>query len=144
MRKAASLTSIIVGAVLIIGGIVTWVNVSNGLAEQKITVSEDAKSFAGKKVDGPFTANAEIKVIQKHTLEATGGKTYAELDRKDPVRTTAATSAFLQASLYVSILAYGIAGAGVLIGALFVLIGLGIRDVAQRFGTVSSAATPLT
>jgi hypothetical protein len=71
-------------------------------------------------------------VIEKHTLESTGGLYYAQIDREDPVREVAMNSAFLQSSLFTSILAFGVAAMAVAVGLLFVLIGLGIRDVAQR------------
>ena len=41
-------------------------------------------------------------------------------------------SAFLQSSLFTSIVAFGVAAMALAVGLLFVLIGLGIRDVAQR------------
>ena len=60
------------------------------------------------------------------------GKTYAELDREDPLREVAMNSSFLQASLFTSVLAFGVAAMAVAVGLLFVLIGLGIRDVSHR------------
>ncbi|MGA7282644.1 MAG: aromatic ring-opening dioxygenase LigA [Acidimicrobiia bacterium] len=131
MRKTASIASMVLGILLIIGSIGTWVVVSNTLREEKITTSEDA-CLAGRTVAGPFTAYCEAKVIEKHTVEATGGKTYAELDRDDPLRQTAATSSFLRASLFTSVLAFGVAAMALGMGILFVLIGLGMRDVEQR------------
>jgi hypothetical protein len=41
-------------------------------------------------------------------------------------------SAFLQSSLFTSIVAFGVAAIGVGMGVVFILIGLGIRDVAER------------
>ena len=131
MRRLASIASIILGILMIVGGIATYVVVSQTLSEQKITVSDDA-CLAGRTVAGPFTAYCEAKVIQAHTLEATGGKTYAELDREDPLREVAATSSFLQASLFTSVVAFGVAAMAVAVGLLFFLIGLGIRDVERR------------
>ena len=64
----------------------TWIVVSTTLADQKITVSDDASCLAGDEVDGPFSAYCEAMVIDKHALEATGGLRYAELDREDPKR----------------------------------------------------------
>lgn len=132
MRKASYLGSIIVGVVLIIGGLVTWVVVSQTLADQKITVSGDADCLAGDTVDGPFSAYCQAKVIEKHALEATGGKYYSELDRDDPLRSVAANAAYLQASLFTSVVAFGVAGMAMLVGILFTMIGLGIRDVDRR------------
>ena len=47
MRKAAAMTSIVVGIIMAIAGVVVWVVVSNTLADQKITVSDDANCAAG-------------------------------------------------------------------------------------------------
>lgn len=132
MRKASYLGSIIVGVILILGGLVTWVVVSQTLADQKITVSGDADCLAGDTVDGPFSAYCQAKVIEKHALEATGGKYYSELDRDDPLRSVAANAAYLQASLFTSVVAFGVAGMAMLVGILFAMIGIGIRDVDQR------------
>jgi hypothetical protein len=75
-------------------------------------------------------------VIDKHALEATGGLRYAELGREDPKRQTAMTASFLQASLFTSVVAFGVAAMAVAVGVLFLLLGLGIRDVAGRVGDV--------
>jgi hypothetical protein len=132
MRRAASIASILIGLLLIIGGVGTWIVVSNTLSEQQITVSDDASCLAGDEVDGPFSAYCEAQIIDEHALEATGGLRYAELDREDPLRQTAATASFLQASLFTSVVAFGVAAMAALIGLLFILIGLGIRDVARQ------------
>jgi hypothetical protein len=131
MRRTASIASIVLGVLLVIGGIGTWVVVSNTLAEQKIVTSDDA-CLPGRTVQDPFTAYCQAAVIHKHTLETTGGLTYAELDREDPLREVAMNSAFLQSSLFTSIVAFGVAAIGVGMGVVFILIGLGIRDVAER------------
>ena len=47
-------------------------------------MSDDADRFAGDSVDGPLTAYAEADAIEGHTLEASGGLTYAELPQDDP------------------------------------------------------------
>jgi hypothetical protein len=132
VRKTAAILSIVIGVILIIGGAATWIIVSNTLAEQRITVSDDAPCLAGNDVNGPLSAYCEAMIIDEHALEATGGKRYAELAREDPLRQVAATSSFLQASLFTSVVAFGVAAVAVLIGFLFILIGLGIRDVSSR------------
>lgn len=132
MRKTAFIASVVVGGLLIAGGIGTWILVSNTLGQQEITVPADADCLAGDEVNGPFSAYCETRIIEKHALEATGGKYYAELDRDDPARQTAATAAYLQSSLFTSVVAFGVAGMAILIGLLFILIGFGIRDVEER------------
>lgn len=128
MRQLASIASIVLGVILIIGGIATWVVVSSTLSEQRITTPEDA-CLPNRTVSGPFTAYCQARVIDKHALESTGGATYAELDRDDPLRAVAMNSAFLQASLFTSVVAFGVAAMAAAMGVLFILIGLGIRDV---------------
>lgn len=129
MRTTAWISAVVLGAVMVVGGVVTWTVVSSTLADQRITVSDDADCLAGDDVNGPFSAYCQAKVIDKHTLEITDGKTYAELDREDPLRDTAMNSAFLQASLFTSVLAFGVSAMAIAMGVLFILIGLGIRDV---------------
>ena len=143
MRRAASVASILLGIVLVAGGIATWVVVNSTLADQKITTSDDA-CLPGRTVADPFTAYCQAKVIEKHTLEQTGGLTYAQLDREDPLRQTALTSSFLQASLFTSVLAFGVGAMAFGMGILFLLIGLGIRDVQERIeeGAVLVEASP--
>ena len=46
-------------------------------------------------------------------------------------------SSFLQASLFTSILAFGVAGLAGLAGVMFVLLGLGMKDVAQKSGELT-------
>ena len=127
MRKASYIASIVVGAVLVVAGIGTWVVVSTTLSDQKIVVEDDASCLAGDTVDGPFSAYCQAKVIEKHALDATGGLYYSEMDRDDPLRAVAANAAYLQASLFSSVVAFGVAGMAILIGVLFALIGLGMK-----------------
>ena len=136
MRRTASIASIILGILLVVGGVATWIVVAGTLGDQQITTADDA-CLPGRRVADPFTAYCEAKVIEMHTLESTDGLYYAELERDDPRRETALTSSFLQASLFTSVLAFGVAAMAVGMGLLFLLIGLGIRDVEER--TVKSA-----
>ena len=141
MRKVAAITSIVVGVVMAIAGVVTWIVVSSTLEDQKITVADDANCAAGDNVNGPISAFCQADIIDHHTQEITGGKTYAELDREDPVRETAMDSAFLQASLFTSVVAFGVAGMAFVLGIVLTLIGFALRTPA-RPATVASAAPP--
>lgn len=132
IRGATGIAAIVLGALMVVGGIGTWFLVSGTLADQNITVSDDAPFAAGEPVDGPLSAYAQAEVIEQHTLDATEGQTYAELERDDPLRETAMNSSFLQTSLFTSVLAFGVSAMAVAGGILFILIGLGIRDVEQR------------
>ena len=70
-------------------------------------------------------------------LEITDGQTHAERDRDDERRGTAQSASFLQASLFTSVLAFGVSAMARGMGVLFVLIGLGIRDVNARLDEFS-------
>ena len=127
MRKVAAITAVVVGIVMAVAGVLTWVVVGNTLSDQKITVSQDADCLAGDDVNGPFSAYCQAMVINKHTMGITGGKTYAELAKDDPNRATAMNSAFLQASLFTSVVAYGVALMAFGVGIVLALIGFAIR-----------------
>lgn len=125
-RSTVRLLGILVGLagiVLAIGGAVTWFTVQDQLANEQITVSDDAAMFAGDTVDGPLTAYAQADVINHHALESTDGMTYAELDREDPLRDVAMNASFLRASLFTSVVSFGIAAMAMALGVVFVLIG---------------------
>jgi ABC-type sugar transport system permease subunit len=127
MRRTAALMAIVVGVIMAIAGVVTCVVVSNTLAEQRITVSDDATCAAGDDVNGPISAYCQADIIDHHTQEITGGMTYAELPRDDPNRAVAMDSAFLQASLFTSVVAFGVAGMAFVLGIVLTLIGLALR-----------------
>lgn len=105
--------------------------VSSTLADQRITTPDDA-NLPNREVRGPLTACCQSDIIEQHTVETTGGLTYAELDREDPRRDVAMNSLFLQASLFTSVLVFGVAAMAAGIGVLFILIGLGMRDVRDQ------------
>ncbi len=131
-RKLASIGSLVLGILLIIGSIGTWTMVSSTLADQRITTPDDAVCLADRDVTGPFTAFCQARTIDRNVLEITDGQTYAELDREDERRATAQNASFLQASLFTSVLAFGVSAMALGMGVLFVLIGLGIRDVQSQ------------
>lgn len=134
----------VVGAIFAVAGIVTYFVVSNELANENITVSEDAKYFAGKDVTGPFTAYSEAETISKHALEATGGKTYAELDREDPLREVAMQASFLRASLFTSVVAFGVAALAAVLGVVLVLIGWALLSLGRQTVVPGAPAEPST
>ena len=118
---------IVAGLVLGAAGAGTWVMVQTSLGDENITVAEDAARFGGEKVDGPFTAYYEADIIEHHALEASKGKTYAELDREDPVREVVMNGSFLRASLFTSVVSFGIAAMAMGLGVVFVLVGYALR-----------------
>nr|WP_230322979.1 aromatic ring-opening dioxygenase LigA [Cellulomonas hominis] len=148
--RVIGIISAIAGIVLIIAGGVTWGSVSSHLADENITVSEDAANFGGQAVTSPWTAFAQADIIQHHALEATGGKTYAELEQDDPLRDVAMNASFLRASLFTSVVAFGVAALVMGLGIMFILIGwalflLGGRKAAAATDTVRpTGASPAT
>ena len=129
-----------IGALMIIAGAVTWFMVQDQLSEARITVAEDADMLAGDEVNGPLSAYAQAQVIDKHAMEATGGKTYAELGREDPLRETAMSASFLRASLFTSVVAFGVAVMAVGVGLALILIALALMSAAKAADRASGSA----
>ena len=138
--KTLGLAVIIAGIIMMVAGVATWFVVQGQLSDQKITVAEDASFLAGDEVNGPFSAYAEAEIINTHALEASEGKTYAELDREDPVRATVMNASFLRASLFTSVVSFGVAAMAAGIGVVLVLIGIALRRLAQTPTMVVSEA----
>src|SRR5699024_7863557 len=67
--KGVGIASFVVGLVLLLAGIGTWTMVSSQLADEEITVAEDARWFAGEQVRGPLTAYSQADIINTHALE---------------------------------------------------------------------------
>jgi len=114
--------------------------------------------LAGRPVLDPLTAYAQAAAINHHALAGTGGRTYSELGEdevalkadlaanglskdeiaKNPdvlalgaVRDSAMTGSFLRASLFTSIVAFGVAALVIGLGILLILIGRALRRLAS-------------
>jgi hypothetical protein len=124
---------IVAGALFSVAGVFTWFVVKGQLADEHITVSDDADYFAGEPVDGPFTAYSEANTIERHGLEASDGLTYAQLPQDDPRRDTVMTASFLRASLFTSVVAFGVAFFAFGIGIVLILIGFALLRVHRAF-----------
>jgi hypothetical protein len=130
----------VAGVILLGAGVATWFTVKDQLADEKITVSDDADHFAGDKVDGPFTAYSEANTIEKHALAESGGQTYAELPRDDPRRQIVMTASFLRASLFTSVVAFGVAALAAGLGVVFILLGLALLSIYRASRAIPAAA----
>jgi hypothetical protein len=128
---------LVAGILLAVSGAGTWVMVQTSLGDERITVAEDAAHFGGQQVNGPLTAYYQADIIEHHALEASKGKTYAELGREDPVRATVMNGSFLRASLFTSVVSFGIAAMAMGLGVVFVLIGLALRSLGRPVRLVS-------
>jgi ABC-type sugar transport system permease subunit len=139
--RVLGLIVMIVGAVFVVAGVVTYVVVSSTLSDQQITVADDAAAFAGDHVDQPWEAYAQANVIGKHADEIAGGKTYAELAQDDPKRSTVMDASFLQASLFTSVVAFGVAVMAAVVGVVMILVGWALRSP-LRLDSAAAAETP--
>jgi hypothetical protein len=139
--KVIAILLYVAGAILLVGGAGTWYTVSTQLAAENITVTDDAPCQQGQDVNGPLEAYCMAEIINTHALEATGGKTYAELDREDPLRAVAQSASFLRASLFTSVVAFGVAAFAMGIGVMSILIGVGISALDRRTARATAPET---
>lgn len=122
-------------------------------------------ALAGKPVAGPFTAYAQADAINHHALDGAGGRTYAQLGddakvlkaklakdglskeeiAKNPdVLALAATrdltmnGSFLRASLFTSVVAFGVAALVIGLGVLFTMLGFALRALSSVSVTTSA------
>ena len=155
--RIVGLITIIAGAIFFVAGAVTWGMVSSNLKAEEITVSEDAAFLGGATVQDPFSAFAQADIINHHALAGSEGRTYAELgtaisdakaagaaDDSEEVldlqkqRNTMMNASFLRASLFTSVVAFGVAALVMGLGVMFVLIGWAFRKVTVAPVAVSS------
>jgi hypothetical protein len=132
MPRIVAIISIVAGVIMIIAGGVSYFVVQRELADEHIVVSDDAQRNAGEDVEGPFTAYSEAMVIKTHALEIGDGQTYAQLPQDDPRRETVMTASFLRASLFTSVVAFGVAALVVGLGVLFILLGVALLGIDKR------------
>ena len=135
--RLLGLLVIIAGAILLVAGVVTYAVVSMTLSDQQITVADDAAAFAGEHIDQPWEAYAQADIIAEHASEIAGGKTYAELPQDDPNRQTVMDASFLQASLFTSVVAFGVAAMAAGLGIVFLLIGFALRSLGDTAPVVT-------
>ncbi|WP_454085414.1 aromatic ring-opening dioxygenase LigA [Georgenia sp. Marseille-Q6866] len=159
IARIAGLLAIVAGAIFIIAGGVTWGMVTSQLKAENITVPEDAAFLAGAEVQGPFSAYAQADIINTHALHATNGATYAELGALageaeaagdteaaaefQAQRETIMNASFLRASLFTSVVSYGVAALVIGLGALLVVIGLGMNQLAKVPAAIEPAREPV-
>lgn len=157
--KIAGIVSIIAGILFIVAGGVTWGIVSNQLAAENITVPEDSSMLPGDKVDGPFSAYAQAQIINEHALAGTEGRTYAELgsamreveegseehQELQQQRTSVMNASFLRASLFTSVVSYGVAALVMGLGVLWILVGWALTTLrtAPAGPVASESRTPV-
>ena len=152
----ASLVLIAFGVGAIYTGIDGRDRVQSDLAREKIVGTPDS-TIPGQLVDTGSEAQAFAAVMRKHTLESTGGKTYAEMPRyltesgqgtndesaaaKDPktdepvpngARNLWVTSTALQTALNTAYFAESVATFAIVMGAALLLSGIGFLILTLR------------
>ena len=127
---------------------------------------ENPGRLAGKPVAGPFTAYAQANAINHHALDGAGGRTYAQIGddakalkaklaadglskeevAKNPdvlalaaTRDSTMNGSFLRASLFTSVVAYGVAALVIGLGVLFALVGFALTRLSAETVTASPA-----
>ena len=142
LPRIIAIVLMVAGGAMIVAGGVTYYLVHRELADEHIVVSDDADNFAGEDVTGPLTAYSEAMVIKKHAAEIADGQTYAQLPQDDPRRDSVMTSSFLRASLFTSVVAFGVALLTIAIGVLFIGVGIALL-VLDRRAVAQAAAAPV-
>jgi hypothetical protein len=120
------------GVASALAGGAAWLTIRSQLVAEKIAIPDSAAVLPGRRVTGPVTAYAEADAIRRVALAATHGRTYGELDEDDPLAEMAVHASLLRASLFTSVLAFGIAGAEMALGAVLVAIGTALTRIARR------------
>lgn len=126
---------------------------------------ENPGRLAGKPVAGPFTAYAQANAINHHALEGANDRTYAEIgadakvlkaklaadgltpeqvaDNPDvkalaETRDSTMNGSFLRASLFTSVVSFGVAALVMALGVLFILLGFALAKLTNT--TVTATA----
>jgi hypothetical protein len=153
---AASIVLIAFGVGSVYTGLDGRDRVRDELAREQIVGTEDS-TIPGQRVDTGSEAQAFAAVIRKHTLEATGGQTYAQMGRfldengeptsdeaaaaKDPktgrpvengLRNMWVTSTALSTSLNTAYFAESVATFAIVMGVAMLLTGVGFLVLSLR------------
>jgi hypothetical protein len=120
------------GVAALISGGFAWLLVRTQIADERIVVPGAAPHMAGRAVKGPLTAYEQAESIKRVALDVTGGKTYGELDQADPAAETALHASLLRASLFTSILAFGLASIQTALGVVLIAVGAALRRLSHR------------
>lgn len=110
------------GVYMIVEGRDAKSEVRDAIVRENITTSSDA-SIPGVLVNNAATAKSEAAVIEKHVLEMTGGKTYAELERDDPARATVLNAVTLRTALNLAVMGFKVSDLVIGMGLFMLVIG---------------------
>ena len=157
--KTAGLVSLIMGILFALTGAVTWGVITSQLADERITTPGDA-FLPGAPVNNPIAALAQADIINKHALAGSNGMTYAELgaeatkarnagdtakaEELSKQRTSVMNGSFLRASLFTSVLAYGVSLFAIGIGLTLIILGWALNKVGGQGAAVRADAAGAT
>jgi hypothetical protein len=119
---AIGVAFIAAGAYMIIEGRDAKAEVRSAIVRENITTSEDA-SIPNVLVNNAERAKSEAAVIEKHVLEMTGGKTYAEMERDDPDRATVLNAVTLRTALNLAVMGFKVSDLVIGLGLFMLVIG---------------------
>ena len=145
----ASIILIVIGVGAVVAGVAGRDKVRSDLAREQIVGTPDS-SIPGQKVDTGSEAKDFAAVMRKHTLEATGGQTYAQMGRfldesgkptsdenaaatdpksgepiENPARNIWISSTAFQTALNTAYFAESVATFVIVMGAALLLVGIG-------------------
>jgi hypothetical protein len=154
---AASIALILFGIGSLFSGLDGRSDVRDTIKREQIVGTPDMEGIADKKIETGSDARKFADGIRKHTLEATGGKTYAQMPRymgKDgkptndekaaaispesgksadnPERQIWVTSTALSTALNTSFFAENVANFAIVMGIALLLIGVGFLVMTGR------------
>ena len=164
---AASIVLILFGVSAVVVGFAARDTVRTDLAREQIVGTPDS-SIPGQKVDTGSEAHAFAAVMRKHTLEATGGQTYAQMDRfldasgkptsdeakaatdpktgepaENPARNIWISSTAFQTALNTAYFAESITTFVMAIGGALLLIGIGFLVLTVRLLRTRTGSEPV-
>lgn len=119
-----SLVLVGAGAVMLWQGLDAKGQVKDALVAEHVVTPEDA-AIPSTPVDSAATAKAQADIIQHHVLDSTDGKTYADMERDDPLRATYLNAVTLRTSLMSAYMGFKVADLVTGLGALFLVLGIG-------------------
>jgi hypothetical protein len=165
---AASIILIILGVGAMVAGVAGREKVQSDLAREQIVGTPDS-TIPGQKVDTGGEAKAFAAVMRKHTLEATGGQTYAQMGRfldeagkptndeqaaatdpksgqpvENPARNIWISSTAFQTALNTAYFAESVATFVIAIGGALLLVGIGFLVLTIRLLVRPETATAQT
>jgi hypothetical protein len=162
----ASIVLIVFGIGAVVAGLVGRDQVRTELAREQIVGTPDMKGIAGEKVDTGSEARSFATAMRGHTLEATGGKTYAQMPRfqgkngqptndenaaavdpksgkpvDNPARNIWVTETALTSALNTAYFAENVALFAIVMGIALLLTGIGFGVVTLRLLRREQSAT---